>query len=55
VFNAADIDASKVVWARDLPGEVNDQLFRYYPDRTIWLALPDTNEVSVFRPPLESR
>jgi hypothetical protein len=55
VFNAADIDASKVIWARDLPGEVNDQLLRYYPDRTIWLALPDTNEVSVFREPLANR
>ena len=54
VFNAADIDASKVVWARDLPGEINDQLFRYYPDRTIWLAQPDTGEVSVFRPPVDS-
>jgi hypothetical protein len=55
VFNAADIDASKVIWARDLPGEINGQLLRYYPDRTIWLALPDTNEVSVLRPPLDSR
>src|SRR5882757_1602957 len=55
VFNAADIDASKVIWARDLPGEVNDRLFRYYPHRTIWLALPDTNEVSVFREPLANR
>ena len=55
VFNAADIDSSKVIWARDLPGEVNDQLFRYYPDRTIWLAQPDTGEVSVFRPPVDSR
>jgi hypothetical protein len=55
VFNAADIDASKVIWARDLPGEVNDQLLRYYPDRTIWLALPDTNEVSVLREPLANR
>jgi len=54
VFNAADIDASKVIWARDLPGEVNDQLFRYYPDRTIWLAQPDTGEVSLYRPPLNS-
>jgi len=54
VFNVADIDASKVIWARDLPGEINDQLLRYYPDRTIWLALPDTNEVSVFREPLAS-
>ena len=52
VFNAADIDASKVIWARDLPGELNEQLFRYYPDRTIWLATPDTGEVSVLRAPL---
>jgi hypothetical protein len=54
VFNSADIDASKVIWARDLPGEVNDQLLRYYPDRTIWLATPDTGEVSMFRPPLDA-
>ena len=54
VFNAADIDASKVIWARDLPGEVNDRLFRYYPHRTIWLAMPDTGEVSVVRQPLDS-
>ena len=55
VFNAADIDASKVIWARDLPGELNAELFRYYPDRTIWLATPDTGDVSVLRAPLDSR
>jgi hypothetical protein len=55
VFNAADIDASKVIWARDLPGEFNDQVFRYYPDRTIWLATPESGEVSVLRQPLNSR
>jgi hypothetical protein len=54
VFNAADIDGSKVIWARDLPGELNDQLLRYYPGRTIWLATPDDNEVSLLRPPLNS-
>ncbi|HXH68263.1 MAG TPA: hypothetical protein VNI81_13750 [Candidatus Limnocylindrales bacterium] len=54
VFNAADIDSSKVIWARDLPGERNDQLLRYYPDRTIWLATPDNGEVSVLRQPLDS-
>jgi hypothetical protein len=55
VFNSADIDASKVIWARDLPGELNADLFRYYPDRTIWLAAPDTGSVSVVRAPLASR
>jgi len=54
VFNTADIDGSKVIWARDLPGELNDHLLRYYPDRTIWLATPDDNEVSLVRPPLNS-
>jgi hypothetical protein len=53
VFNAADIDGSKVIWARDLPGEVNDQLFNYYKDRTIWLASPDTDEEpTLLRPPV---
>jgi hypothetical protein len=55
VFNAADIDASKVIWARDLPGEWNAELFRYYPDRTIWLATPDTGDLSVLRAPLGSQ
>ena len=54
VFNTADIDGSKVIWARDLPGELNDQLLRYYPDRTIWLATPDDNEVAMLRPPVNS-
>ena len=44
VYNLADIDASKVIWARDFPGEANDQLLKYYPDRTIWMAFPDSGE-----------
>jgi hypothetical protein len=55
VFNAADIDASKIIWARDLPGEINDQLLNYYLDRTIWRVLADTNELSEFRAPIKSR
>jgi len=53
VYNLANIDASKVIWARDLPGEVNDQLLKYYPDRTVWLASPDTeDEAVIVRPPV---
>jgi hypothetical protein len=45
VYNAADIDASRVVWARDLGEAGNRELLQYYPDRTAWLLEPD------FRPP----
>jgi hypothetical protein len=41
VHNAADIDAAKIVWARDLGPEENEKLRRYYPDRTVWLLEPD--------------
>jgi hypothetical protein len=49
VHNAADIDASQIVWARDLGAEENEKLRRYYPDRTAWLLEPD------FRPPRLTR
>jgi hypothetical protein len=54
VYNGADIDGSKIIWARDLPGERNDRLLAYYPDRTIWLVNPETNDISIFRPPVGS-
>ena len=41
VHNAADIDGSGVVWARDLGPVENEKLLRYYPDRTAWLLEPD--------------
>ncbi len=41
VYNAADIDSARVVWARDLGTAENEKLRRYYPDRTAWLLEPD--------------
>ena len=41
VYNWADIDAARVVWARDLGGAENEKLRRYYPDRSVWLLEPD--------------
>jgi hypothetical protein len=41
VYNGADIDASKVVWARDMGREQNAELLSYFPDRRIWLVEPD--------------
>ncbi len=45
VYNRADIDGARVVWARDLGAEENEKLRAYYPDRAAWLLEPD------FRPP----
>jgi hypothetical protein len=42
VYNAADIDASKVVWAREMSPADNLQLIQYYRDRKVWLAEPDS-------------
>ncbi len=46
VYNRADIDSSRIVWARDLGGDEDEKLRRYYPHRTAWLLQPDV------RPPL---
>ena len=42
VYNSADIDNSKVIWARDMGEPQNDELLRYYPDRRVWLLDADT-------------
>jgi hypothetical protein len=41
VYNEADIDRSRVVWARDLGADENAKLIHYYPDRSPWLLEPD--------------
>jgi hypothetical protein len=41
VYNAADVDSARVVWARDLGQSEDQKLLHYYPDRTPWLLEPD--------------
>jgi hypothetical protein len=41
VYNRADIDAAKIVWARDMDDSGNVELIRYFPHRRVWLAEPD--------------
>ncbi len=41
VYNGADIDRQKLVWARDMGAEKNEELIRYYSDRRVWLLEAD--------------
>ena len=41
VYNSADIDASTIVWARDMGDARNAGLIHYYSDRKVWLLEPD--------------
>lgn len=47
VFNGADIDGSKVVWARDMGSEQNAELLQYFKTRHAWLVEPDRRPVQL--------
>lgn len=41
VYNAADIERSKVIWSREMGGQNDLDLLRHFHDRNIWLVEPD--------------
>jgi hypothetical protein len=47
VYNAADIDHSNVIWARDGDPAGNGELIRYYGDRTVWIVEPDATPARI--------
>jgi len=47
VYNGADIDGSKVIWARELDEDQNAKLFAYFKDRQIWLVEPDIDNTEI--------
>ncbi len=47
VYNEADIDHSKTVWAREIPGMDLAPLLNYFQSRDVWLFEPDSDDKSV--------
>jgi hypothetical protein len=43
VYNGAEIDTAKVLWARELDPRQNAKLFAYFHDRKVWLVTPDSD------------
>ncbi len=41
VYNQADIDHAKVVWARDMGHRDNQELLEYFKGREAWMVYPD--------------
>jgi hypothetical protein len=51
VYNGADIDGSKVVWARDMGAEKNYELIEYFKNRHVWLVEPNGKPARVMAYP----
>jgi hypothetical protein len=47
VYNGAEIDTAKVLWARELDPAQNAKLFAYFKDRQAWLVEPDTDNTEL--------
>jgi hypothetical protein len=47
VYNDADIDASPIVWARDMGEEQNRELLNYYKNRQVWVLEPDIDPMAL--------
>lgn len=55
VYNAADIDGSKVIWANEMDPSENLDLIHYYKNRTVWLVQPDTHPAEVSPYPIPNQ
>jgi hypothetical protein len=54
VYNAANVDGSKVIWAREMDAADNAKLIEYYSDRRAWLIEPDLqNKLSPYSIPVD--
>jgi hypothetical protein len=49
VYNQANIDHAKTVWAREIPGMDLTPLLRYFRNRDVWVFEPDADDSTVHR------
>lgn len=54
IYNDADIDHSRIVWARDMGGE-NRRLLEYFADRDVWVVDPNAEPPTMARGPMPDR
>lgn len=54
VYNEANIDHAKTVWAREIPGMDLKPLFDYFRNRDVWLYEPDKDNEGVSPYPVKS-
>jgi hypothetical protein len=47
VYNLAEVDQQKVIWARDMGANNNRELLDYYSGRKVWLVEPDQSPVKL--------
>ena len=52
VYNGAEIDGAKVLWAREVDAGQNARLFAYFKDRQVWLVEPDEDNTELMPYPL---
>ena len=44
IYNDADIDGSRIVWARDMGADENTKLKEFFRDRTVWRLDPNLSD-----------
>jgi hypothetical protein len=50
IYNDADIDTAKIVWARDMGADGNRALLEYFRDRTVWVVDPNVEPAQIAPP-----
>jgi hypothetical protein len=55
VYNRADIDGARVVWAREMSPVLDRELIRYFEDRTVWLLFVEGAEFRLIAHPMAAQ